>query len=158
MTFPLLQTQITSSLAHFSSNLMCKRPGCAPGACNFSLKSRKTELKEEEIWANWNRPVLCHLTFGEDFSKIKPSSDILDIKFIFSPHIILMVHTPFKEGVFAFIPAYKCISHYNLRCLISSRTFCRVLTCVLPLLPYQMHPKKCSNFPLRGDEDNCQHP
>ena len=41
-------------------------------------------------------PLWCRLTYGEEFSKIKPSSHMYDTKCIFSAHIMCMVHTPFN--------------------------------------------------------------
>ena len=41
-------------------------------------------------------PLWCRLTYGEEFSKIKPSGHMYDTKCIFSAHIMCMVHTPFK--------------------------------------------------------------
>ena len=41
-------------------------------------------------------PLWCCLTYGEEFSKIKPSGHMYDTKCIFSAHIMCMVHTPFK--------------------------------------------------------------
>ena len=43
-------------------------------------------------------PLWCHLTYGEEFSKIKPSGHMFDTKCIFSAHIMCMVHTPFNLG------------------------------------------------------------
>ena len=42
-------------------------------------------------------PLCCRLTYGEEFSKIKPSDHMYDTKCIFSAHIMCMVHTPFNE-------------------------------------------------------------
>ena len=41
-------------------------------------------------------PLWCRLTYGEEFSKIKPSGHMYDTKCIFSAHIMCMVRTPFK--------------------------------------------------------------
>ena len=41
-------------------------------------------------------PLWCRLTYGEEFSKIKPSGHMYDTKCIFSAHIMCMVHTPFN--------------------------------------------------------------
>ena len=51
------------------------RGSCIVG--NVSL--RKSESDEEEMWANLRRPLCCRLTYGEDFSEIKPSGHIYDI-------------------------------------------------------------------------------
>ena len=42
-------------------------------------------------------PLWCRLTYGEEFSKIKPSGHMYDTKCIFSAHIMCMVHTPFND-------------------------------------------------------------
>ena len=62
----------------------------------MSLRRKIIEPEEEEMEANLRRLLCCRLTYGEDFSEIKPSGHIYDIKCIISAHIILMVHTPFK--------------------------------------------------------------
>ena len=66
-------------------------------------RRRQSEPEEMVMWG-WGEgnlrcqksPLCCRLTYAAEFSKIKPSVHIYNIKCIISAHIMCMVHTPFK--------------------------------------------------------------
>ena len=84
------------------------------GEGKVSQRRWKSEAEEKVIWRKGEgkmrcqkSPLWCRLTYGEEFSKIKPSGHMFDTKCVFSAHIMCMVHTPFKKGLNIF---YKKIS------------------------------------------------
>ena len=71
----------------------------------------KNEPDEEEMWSNLRRLLCWRLTCGEDFSEIKPSGHICDIKCIILAHI--MVHM-FRCKTIFFKFGWICLVNFKI--------------------------------------------